>query len=398
MTSMAHIEANQRWRMLAASASETHVSEKLSALRREGSKCFASNGFPDTGHEEWHYTNLKEITSRTFGIGKVSIDGLLEERTGIKMQKLSDWIPETAGSICDLERHPLAALNTAFMDGISLEIEPSVEASRPINLEMYCERSSEQGFTSYQPRAFIEVGDNSHATVIIGDNVKENQWSNSVIELLIGKSAFVDLIFHQSGPGLATSVIGIKQENNSTLRSFVCTSGGQLVRNDLEVSLCGQGATCLMRGLFSANRDCAATHHTWVEHKVPRCKSDEIYKGIVSDEARGSFRGRVTVQPNAQETEARQSNPNLILDDRAEIDTKPQLEIHADNVKCTHGSTIGRLDESALFFLRSRGFEEPEAKRLLLKGFAASALELLPIAKLRNTLVEKAILQFGSSV
>jgi Fe-S cluster assembly protein SufD len=152
-----------------------------------------------------------------------------------------------------------------------------------------------------------------------------------------------------------------------------------------------------MRGLFGANRDCISTHHTWVEHMVPRCKSDEIYKGIVSDEAKGSFRGRVTVRPDAQETEARQSNANLILDDRAEIDTKPQLEINADNVRCAHGSTIGRLDESALFFLRSRGLEETAAKRLLLKGFAASALELLPIAELRDTLIERTISQFGSA-
>ena len=398
MKSRAYIEASDHWSLLAAAACKQSASTSLSSLQRAGYETFESTGFPDTRHEEWKYTNLQEIISSTFDLEKSQIKMKCEEHSGIATRALSEDNQLNIPRICDIKRHPLAALNTAFMDGVFLGVEPNVKNSSPINVEVSCETLRKQNQTSYQPRLFIDIGDNSEASIVIGDHIKEDQWSNSVIEIAIGNSSHLELVFQQSGPGLATSMIAIRQESDSTLRSFVCTSEGRLIRNDLEVALSGEGSTCFMRGLFGASGNATSTHHTWVEHLVPRCKSDEIYKGVVSDNAQGSFRGKVTVRPDAQETEASQSNPNLILDDGAEINTKPQLEIQADNVKCAHGSTIGQLDENALCFLRSRGFEESVAKRLLLQGFASSVFEFLSIPELRENLAEKVIAEFGPSV
>jgi len=180
----------------------------------------------------------------------------------------------------------------------------------------------------------------------------------------------------------------VRLARDARFTSRVVTLGGRLVRNDLAILFAGEGAECALDGLYLGGGERLVDNHSLVDHAVPHCTSRQVYKGVLGGASRGVFRGRVIVRPGAQKTDAAQSNPNLLLSDGAEIDTKPQLEIYADDVKCSHGSSIGRLDENALFYLRSRAIGEREARALLTQGFAAAILGALPEA-LREALADE---------
>ena len=204
--------------------------------------------------------------------------------------------------------------------------------------------------------------------------------TNAVTEVRVGANASVDLVLLQregNESQLFTST-QVRQERGSRFASHALTIGGALVRNDLAATLEGEGAECSLRGLFVGEGTRHVDNHTLVDHAVPHCNSAELYKGILDDQSRGVFRGRVLVRKDAQKTAALQSNPNLLLSDKAEIDTKPQLEIYADDVRCNHGSAIGCLDNEALFYLRARGIGEREARKLLTQGFAFEITGALP--------------------
>ncbi len=188
-----------------------------------------------------------------------------------------------------------------------------------------------------------------------------------------------------------------QQERDSRLSTHTLTLGGRLVRNDLAAVLAGEGAEARLDGLFVGAGEQLIDNHTLVDHAVPHCTSDELYKGILGGRSRGVFRGRVVVRPDAQQTDARQSNPNLLLADGAGIDTKPQLEIHADDVRCSHGSSIGRLDPDALFYLRARGIDESAALDMLTRGFAAEVLNRLRSSALSSALGEILLEQLGGA-
>ena len=176
--------------------------------------------------------------------------------------------------------------------------------------------------------------------------------------------------------------------------------GGRLVRNDLVIALAGEGGEANLNGLFLGNGKRLVDNHSLVDHAVAHCSSRQLYKGALGDASRGVFRGRVVVRPDAQQTNAVQSNPNLLLSNDAEIDTKPQLEIHADDVKCSHGSTVGQLDEDALFYLCSRGIGADRARDLLTRGFVQEILDAIPVEGLRDGLgevVERSLRRIGES-
>ena len=187
------------------------------------------------------------------------------------------------------------------------------------------------------------------------------------------------------------SNLQVRMERDSHFSSHVLSLSGRLVRNDLGAVLSGEGAEAELDGLTVAGGESVVDHHTQVDHAVPRGTSRQLYKSVLGGAARGVFRGRVIVRPDAQHTQASQSNPNLLLGRRAEIDTRPQLEIRADDVKCSHGSTIGRLDEEALFYLRARGIDENRARDLLTRAFALEVLERLPARGLSEGLDEAVV-------
>ena len=208
----------------------------------------------------------------------------------------------------------------------------------------------------------------------------------SVGEIAVEANAALDVIVLERGSNEShlVSRLHTRQSRDSRLAIHTLTVGGGLVRNDLSAELCDAGAEIDMRGLFIGSSDRHVDNHTLVDHAVPHTTSRELYKGVLGGTAHGVFCGRVVVRPDAQKTDSSQSNPNLLLGERAEIDTQPQLEIHADDVRCSHGSTIGRLDEAALFYLRSRGIGLDEARAMLTRGFAQEIVDALPGDGLRE--------------
>jgi Fe-S cluster assembly protein SufD len=214
--------------------------------------------------------------------------------------------------------------------------------------------------------------------------------TNSVTEVVVGQGARVDFVLLQreADDAFAVSNLAARLERDAHFHAHTITLGGRFVRNDLTAVLADEGAECSLQGLFVGGGEQVIDNHTLVDHAMPRGISRELYKGILGGRSRGVFRGRVVVRPAAQKTDARQSNPNLLIGAGAEIDSKPQLEIHADDVKCSHGSSIGQLDEDSVFYVRSRGLGEDAARDLLTRGFAREILAGLPVPALGDGLDE----------
>ncbi len=394
----------------------------LAALRREARAAFAERGIPSTRLEEWRYTNLAPLARLPLepagaGAARVTretieslaapvfacsltvfVDGHHRPelsspppRAGVAVESLArlraeqpERLEGALGRLIDHKRHPFAALNTACLDdGAVLRVPERSALEAPLHVVFVS-----TGPALQQPRLLVVAGEGSRAT-LIQDHVSlasEPGLTNAVTEVEVGRGARVDLVLLQREDSLRfhLSNLCVRLERDARFVSHAVTLGGKLVRNDLEALLCGEGAECELDGLFLADAEQLVDNHTLVDHAVPRGVSRELYKGILAGRARGVFRGRVIVRPDAQQTDARQSNPNLLLSDGAEIDTRPQLEIHADDVKCSHGSSIGQVDPDALFYLRSRGIDAPEARNLLVRGFAREAVARLASQALRD--------------
>jgi Fe-S cluster assembly protein SufD len=400
----------------------------LGAVRSEAIGRFAENGLPTTRDEAWRHTSVAGIAKIPFELpagapAPVSRDELEEvaaplfacslfvfvdghfapqlsspsaQAGGVSVESLAQLRSEAPerleshfASVADLKRHPFAALNTAFVDdGAVLLVPESAAIEEPLHLVFLSSRRA--GPQVRHPRVLLVAGRGSEVRVIQDHVSLGNAPSlqNSVTEVLVGENAGVELVLLQrEGPGsMHLSNLAVQVERDGRFASHTLTLGGEFVRNDLEVALLGEGADCTLHGLFLGAGNQVVDNHTLVDHAVPRGTSRELYKGILGGSARGVFRGRIVVRPDAQKTNAYQSNPNLILTDGAEIDSQPQLEIHADDVKCSHGSSVGQLDGDTLFYIRSRGVPEPEARRILTHAFATEILRALPLAALSEGL------------
>jgi Fe-S cluster assembly protein SufD len=419
-------KANERWLAHCAEATRTRGPEEHAnalSLRKAALGAFEVSGVPTRRDEEWRYTNLAELLAVDWenaaaGSPKLSPEaveaaaspvfacGLLVFADGHAVPGLSTLrapeveltpLPEVRqsgklgrlGSLVDVKRQPFAALATALLDdGVSIRIPAGTRLEQPIHL-VFVSRAGETPRVAH-PRVFVEAGRGSHA-VIVQDHVSLGEgpaFTNAVTELHVGPGAELGYVSLQreNDSTFHVSTCAAELERDARLHSHVVTLGGRLVRNDLSVTLAGEGAEATLNGLFLATGDRLVDNHGRVDHAVPHGTSHQLYKGVLADQARGVFRGRVLVRPDAQHTDARQSNPNLLLSDGAEIDSKPQLEIYADDVKCSHGSAIGRVDEEALFYLQARGIDAAEARTLLVRGFAAEVLATLPEPALAETL------------
>ena len=254
------------------------------------------------------------------------------------------------GTLVDAKGHPFAALNGALADqGVLVRIPEGAVLDHPVHLVFVSVSPSAARISS--PRVIIEAGAGSRA-VVVQDHVSVDagpHLTNAVTEVRVAANASLELavLQREAAADLHFSNVGVRVERDARFRSHTITLGGRLVRNDLEVVLAGEGAEATLNGAFLGTDERLIDNHTLVDHAVPHGTSRELYKGILGGRSRGVFRGRVLVRPDAQKTDATQSNPNLLLADGAEIDSKPQLEIHADDVKCSHGSAIGRIDEDA---------------------------------------------------
>jgi Fe-S cluster assembly protein SufD len=402
----------------------------LAALRADAVTAFADAGLPHTRQEEWRYTNVSPIAragfllagppqqpvdradleSHAFPVFACSVYVFLNGRFapelsagaelpgGARVRSLralrqadASGLEARLGALADPKQNAFAALNTAFLDdGAVVHVPRGGDAGQPIHLVFVSAPTDAPAVV--HPRVLVVAEEGSHVS-LIQDHVcvgNAQGFSNPVTEIHAARDAAVDFVLLQREPDhrFHVSNLAIRQGRSSRVSAHTLALGGALVRNDAAVVLAEEGAECDLNGLFVAGGRQLIDNHTLVDHAVPHCTSRELYKGILGGAARGVFRGRVIVRPDAQKTHASQSNPNLLVGRRAEVNSKPQLEIYADDVKCNHGSSIGQLDADALFYLRSRGLDESRARDMLTRAFGLEILNALPAPALAEALDE----------
>jgi Fe-S cluster assembly protein SufD len=408
----------------------------LARMRRDAANRFAEAGFPHTRVEEWRYTSLSRFARVPFELASaratvtrdaleqvsfpvyacslyVFVDGIHRPElsapralaAGVRVLSLAELVATEPGrveallgSLVDPKLHPFAALNGAFVDdGAVLFVPDGARVAQPIHV-VFASSGAEPDRVRH-PRVLVVAGSGSRGELIVDhvDLAPARSFTNAVIEVRVERGAELGLMLVQreSDQGYHVSNLGARVERDARLSAHTLTLGGALVRNDQSVLLAEEGASCRLNGLFAGDGEQLLDHHTLIDHAMPHGESRQLAKGILGGSARGVFRGRVIVRPGAQRTDAEQSNPNLLLSPEAEVDSKPQLEIFADDVKCRHGSSIGRLDEDALFYLRARGLDESEARDLLTRGFAAEVLDALPVPALGTALATLLAARFG---
>ena len=428
MTSPAH-RSIEHWRAAhdrIDSAGE--ASEALGASRREAWNTFIEQGLPTRRLKAWKYTSLAQAEKIEWSgpdAAKNDLETLPETalnrgaagrwalvdghfvtppepppaQAGFRCDSIATLraqptldhsLSKVLGQLADPKIHALTALNTALLeDGALIEIDQGTDVPGMLHLTILDSKPK----TLTCPRVAILARAGSRATLMI-----EHRTSGAgprlgacVSEVIVEDNAELNIVVVQDegNESFLASNLYSRQGRDGRLRVHTFTLGGQLVRNEIESVLADGGADVELRGLFIGTHKRHIDHRTTVDHAVSHSTSNELYKGILGQASRGVFCGRVIVRPDAQKTDSRQSNPNLLLGDKSEIDTQPQLEIYADDVKCSHGSTIGRLDKEALFYLRARGIGDEAAQAILTRGFAQEIVEGVPDAAAQAQLSEQ---------
>jgi Fe-S cluster assembly protein SufD len=405
-----------------------HQPASVVALRKQAIERFLALGFPTKKDEDWHFTSVAPLAEREFTFvpartGDVSRDDLEafgfgndEWHTAVFVNgrfspELSDlgrldprvqvlslanvWAdaPALAARIgtvvTEPERHAFTMLNTAFMpDGVVIHVPRDVELKQPIHALFVADGHAAK--TVMHPRSLIVVERNARATVVesyvaTGDAA---YFTNAVTEVSVGDGATLEhyKIQREGGRAFHVGTIEATQERNSHYVSFSFAAGASLSRTNIYTRLAGEGCGSTLNGLYMLDGEQHCDHQTRIEHAEPNCFSREVYKGVLDGRSHGVFNGKVYVHPIAQKTDGKQTNNTLLLSKDAQVDTKPQLEIFADDVKCTHGATVGRLDETAWFYMKSRGMNAESARRLLIYAFAADVLETIERDEVREGL------------
>ncbi len=401
----------------------------LVPLRNAGVASFTQLGFPTLRDEDWRFTNVAPIANLPFQPARVAnvngaegkllgeaifaqlpgnrlvfVNGFFSAKlsriqalpNGARAESLSaamtkDYalIEKHLGKYAHTENNAFAALNQAFFtDGAFISIPAGVEIAEPIQL-IYISSAKEHGETN-SPRNLIIAGANSKATIVESylSAGKAAYLTNAVTEIVAGDNAAIEHVKLQDETAnayhMATIACEFGRASNVNIHSFAL--GAKLSRNNIRTKLAGEGLECILNGLYLTRDEQIADHHMIVEHAQPHCASHEYFNGILDDKSKGVFHGRIYVHPIAQKTDAKQTNKNLLLSDDATADTKPQLEIYADDVKCTHGATIGQLNSESIFYLRARGIPEGVARRMLIHAFAGEIVERVKCAPVREEL------------
>jgi Fe-S cluster assembly protein SufD len=242
------------------------------------------------------------------------------------------------------------------------------------------------------PRVLVVMEPGSRASIVetYGSHEADRCFTNGVTEIIAGEGSVLQhyRIQAESPSAFHVGGVSVRADRDANVSCHSISFGGSLVRNDVDVVLDGEGAVCLLNGLYLSDASRLVDNHTTIDHARPHCSSREMYKGILAGRGRAVFNGKIVVRPDAQQTDARQTNKALLLSEEAQINTKPQLEIFANDVKCTHGAAVGQMDDEAIFYLRSRGLAEGDARRLLIRAFAADVVNQLPLEPLRARIDE----------
>jgi Fe-S cluster assembly protein SufD len=397
----------------------------LHQIRSEALRIFEAKGFPHKRLEAWKYTSLKPVLKhdyKVFGHQEHYLEFKDVKRfflNDIDSYKLvfidgiySSWLSSTTHQgydICTfasgLKRHrgivdqyfskaaplddAMVALNTAFAkEGAFIHIHPNKVVEKPIQMVFFSTGQEKEIMT--QPRNLVVVGDGAEVQIIERHQCLGHQpvFTNVVTEVFAGRNAKLEYYKVQNDELHANLLDNthIKQERDSLVNVATFSLGGLFTRNDLNFYMDGENASAYMQGITIIGKQQMVDHHTLADHRVPNCYSDELYKGVYDDRSHGVFNGKIMVHPHAQKTNAFQQNNNILLSDQAAIDTKPQLEIFADDVKCSHGCTVGQLDEEALFYMQSRGIPKKEASAMLMYAFCIDALSRVQVPELKNKL------------
>jgi Fe-S cluster assembly protein SufD len=401
----------------------------LARRRAQALESFRAGGLPTQRQEDWRFTPLRLLErmelepalqraggpaaapARAGLRGALSVpfaDGFAEPRlpqgglpAGLRIESLAQALarqPELVaarlGTIADDKLRTLTALNTAlFEDGLFLELDADCALEQPLHL-LFCQEPHAVPRSTH-PRCWIALGPRSRATVIehhLG-GAGAGGFVNAVTEISLGAGAeLAHVKLQQEGPNAVhLAQVAVRQEGGGRFASHSLALGAGLSRVEIHTALEGEHAEARLHGLYLGRDTQHVDHHTRIEHAAPQTTSRELYKGILDDRAHGVFHGHIRVRPDAQRIDAQQQSRTLLLADGPTINAKPQLEIYADDVRCSHGATVGRLDETALFYLRSRGLAEPEARALLTLAFAREVVQELPVPELVERL-EVAIL------
>jgi Fe-S cluster assembly protein SufD len=394
----------------------------LTSLRHRGLERFQTLGFPTTRDEEWRFTSVAPVAEQRFplarngasqlgpgdldsfqlpgsaatlvfvngryapgasSIGKIS-GAVAIETLAQAVSRSASGVDAHLSRLANVETRAFTALNTAFLDdGAVVSIPDEARVDAPIHL-VFVAIGEDRAMA--HPRVLIVTGANSQASIVesyVGVRAHA-QFTNTVTELMVGSNAVVEhyKVQRESVDSVHIGSMYVRAARDARVACHSISLGGSLVRNEVDVVLDGEGGECTLNGLYLGDRRALVDNHTTIDHAKPHCSSREIYKGIVADNARAVFNGKIIVRPDAQKTDAKQTNKALLLSKYAEINTKPQLEIFANDVKCTHGAAVGQIDEEAIFYLRARGLGETDARRLLIRAFAGDILQRMPLTLL----------------
>ncbi len=383
---------------------------------------FETLGFPNTKQEAWRFTSVAPIAEGSFDLAKapariptldeirpfllleagyrlVFVDGFFQRSLSTPffddVQSLAhvlthrqDLVRQHLGQYAATQDRPFSALNTAFLnEGAFVHVPAKTSIPEPIQLLFLA--SGETPAVSH-PRNLVVIEREARASVVetYASLSHGSYWTNSVTEVVVGEGARVDYhrVQRESPKAYHVAATQTHQGRDSTVNLHMVAFGAALSRHDIGAVMAGPGGTLILNGLYLLGDAQHTDHHTTIDHAADHCESHEYFNGVLDDKSRGVFTGRIIVRPGAQKTDSKQTNNNLLLSANAHADSQPQLEIYADDVKCTHGSTVGPLDPRAMFYLRSRGLGQDEARRLLTYGFAAEILGRMEVAPLRAQL------------
>jgi len=412
-------------RFTAFHADPAFGSARVRALRELAFAAFAAKGFPTSRDEEYKFTNVSPIAEAPFewqGAAEPSrkalepflFDGAIRTQIvivngrlsktlstmealprGVTVEQVADAvIAAPSASVASLAAAPFVALNTAFFSQpVVLMVPPKAIVDEPIQV-LFVNTPGEHRMMA-STRLMVVAGEQSQLTLVetyAGLAGTGQGFTNAVTDVLLSEGAVVDhyKLQRETASAYHVAAMFVHCGRNANFSSHAFSTGGKLVRNDVFATLDGEGAECTLNGLYLAGGDTLVDNHTSIDHAKAHCPSHEVYKGILSGHAKAVFNGKITVRPDAQKTDAKQTNKALLLSDTASINTKPQLEIFADDVKCTHGAAIGQLDDDAMFYLRARGIAEQDARNILIHAFAGDILNRIKIDAVK-TRVEQVV-------
>jgi Fe-S cluster assembly protein SufD len=376
-------------------------------LRKAAIARFGELGFPGERNEDWKFTSVAPLvrTPLLLQVPLADASGLFPRRSlpeGVLAMSLAEALarhPELVephlGQVADFRNHAFAALNTAlWSDGTFVYVPPGKVVEEPIELCYLVPAFNDNVLSLRYRRALVVLGRGSQATVTETFMGGATQYAtNALTEIVLGEGARLDHYKAQEESAQAFHIAGTHAVlgRDSNFSTHYVGLGGALVRNEVRVRFDAENGEATVNGLYLAGGNQHADNFTVIDHARPHCASHELYKGILDGKAKGVFNGKIFVRPQAQKTDAKQTNRTLLLSDDATINTKPQLEIFADDVKCTHGATVGQLDEQQLFYLRSRGIDRDQARALLTFAFANDIVGRIKVGSLRDRL-EQALL------